>query len=433
MSDLLVTNARLLAGEQWLFPGWLAVDGGRITSLQSGQPAASDIAAAARLLDAGGMAALPGLTNAHTHLSQTFMRGLAGGRPLLRWLKELIWPLQAAMSTEEMRLAAMLGLAENLHCGATRVVDHHKVTRTPRHTRAVLDAARASGMRFTLARAWADRGTNAEDPAALLDELEELFTSLPAGENTLVHAASGPLVPWRCSAGTLQQTHALAQRHHTVTHIHVAETREEVQMTLDESGLRPVAWLDSLGVLDETCQVVHAVWLEEAEMDLLAARHAPVVHCPVANAVLGSGTAPIPALLRRGVQVLLGSDGPASNDTQDIFECIKAALLLGRAAALDPQSLEPAQALAMALAGSRLAVGQPADIILVNLEHTRAAPLHDPTSALALCTHGSDVDTAIVDGKILLQGGKLTLLDEDALLRECQQAVDSLRRRAGLN
>jgi 5-methylthioadenosine/S-adenosylhomocysteine deaminase len=437
MSSILIRDGSVFTAQGWLEPGHVLIAGAAIQTVGPGEPTPDVAAQAETVLSARHMAVLPGLVNAHTHLSQTFMRGLAAGRPLLRWLKELIWPLQAAMSADEMRLAAMLGLVENLRCGVTHVVDHHKITATPAHTDAVLDAARAVGLRLTLARAWADRGANAEAPQSILEDLERLFEMTNVERrmtNDIRHStldiASGPLTPWRCSAETLRQTHELARRYGGATHIHVSEARDEVEMTLKETGLRPVAWLDALGVLGPDTQIVHAVWVDEAEIELLAQRRALVVHCPVSNAVLGSGAAPIKAMLAGGVNLRLGTDGPASNDTQDLFETIKWAVGLARVSTLDPTALAPADALRMATGGRALADGGPADVILVDLNHSRAMPAHDTGSALALCSHGSDVDTVIVGGRLRMQDKRALAVDEAALLGECRAVVQGLRARA---
>lgn len=428
--NYLIRDGAVLTPAGWLNPGYVQVEGDRIIAVGAGAPPPT--LTAEETLSARGKAVLPGLINGHTHLSQTFMRGLAGGRPLLPWLKERIWPLQAAMTPEELHLATLLGLVENLRCGATTVVNHHKIARTPAHTDAVLAAAQTLGLRVTLARAWADLGPGAESPVSILEDLERLFAACNLPPASFILAASGPVALWRCSAETLRAAGALARRYDAVTHAHVAETQEEVQMSLEMHGLRPIAWLEHLEVLGADTQIVHAVWVDETEQDLLAARNATVVHCPVSNMVLGSGIAPIPALLRRGIKVRLGTDGPASNDTQDLFETLKAALLLARVSALDPTALAPAQALPLATGGRTLHPGTPADLIIVNLDHARAQPLHDLDSALALSTHGSDVETVLVGGRLLLREGRVLALDERALLEACRDATRSLRRRAGL-
>jgi 5-methylthioadenosine/S-adenosylhomocysteine deaminase len=436
VTETLITNAHIAVPGGWQ-EGDLLIRDGHIAAIGEIPPHGEADTWVRNYFDAHGMALIPALVNGHTHLSQTFMRGLAGGRPLLRWLKELIWPLQGAMSEEVLELAALLGLAENIRSGAGLVVDHQKITRTAAFTEAIVRAAKKSGLRVTVARAWSDRGNGAESAQAILDELEGFFEQASSPSTSLrmnrVTFASGPLTPWRASAETLQKTHALARRFDSFTHIHVSETAEEVEMTLKETGLRPVAWLDSLGVLDERCQIVHAVWVDEAEMDLLAQRRAPVVHCPVSNAVLGSGIAPIKAMLAKGINLRLGTDGPASNDTQDCFENMKTALMLARASSLDAAAVSPRQALEMATISNGLTVGQPADLCLINLDSVWSAPLHDLNSALALCARASDVHALMVGGDWLMRDGKLVTLDEEDIIKEAQSAVKILRKKAGLD
>lgn len=428
--DLMIRDAAILSGDDWLQPGYLVVDDGLITKIGSGAPPAQLVEQCSQVLRRTGMAALPGLTNAHTHLSQVFMRGLAGGRALLPWLKELIWPLQKSLSVEDTHLAALLGLVENLRCGATHVVNNHKITASPAHADAVLNAAEQIGLDFTLAYGWADRGDNSPAPDAVLGELDRLFDAWSG--HPFIHIANGPIAVWRCSGQTLQKTHEMACSHGSFTHIHTSESKHEVQLSLDEYGLRPVEWLDHIGVLSHNIQLVHSVWMEENEIELLADSRASVIHCPVSNAVLGSGAAPVAAMLDRGVPVLLGTDGPASNDTQDTWETLKAAVSLARITGLDPTLLPPRQALSLALAGRTLSEGGQADLILVDVSHARAVPVHDLTSALVLGTHGSDVDTVIVDGKILMEHKKVLVIDEQKLIRECTSAVTNLRKKAGI-
>lgn len=428
---ILIHNGNIYQTDQWLTPGFIEISGDKIIGVKSGNPTPESFSLFDRVLDAKGMAVLPGLVNGHSHFSQSFMRGLAGGRPLLQWLKELIWPLQSSFSPEEMYLASLLGLAENLRGGVTYVVDHHKITHSRKHTEAVVRAAEEIGMRCTIARAWSNRGGNPEDDNAILDEMEHWYSLKKPGSK--VNFASGPLTPWRATGELIQKTHEQAVKYGSFTHIHVSETDEEVQMTLSETGLRPVNWLNQLGILDENSHIVHAVWVEDDEIELLRESNALVVHCPVSNAVLGSGIAPIGKMLHSGVRVRLGTDGSASNDTQDCIENMKMAICLARAGFRDASSLTNEQALKMALADRSIAVGEEADLMLINLSTLRSSPVHDLTSAISLCAHSEDVDTVMVAGKILMQHGKLTTIDEDSLIKECNNAIMSLKKRAGIN
>lgn len=428
---ILIYNANIYQSEGWLTPGFLQIVDGKYKTVQSGNPTNEMLGSVEQVIDANGMAVLPGLVNGHSHFSQSFMRGLAGGRPLLRWLKELIWPLQSSFSAEEMYLASLLGLAENLRGGVTYVVDHHKITHSRQHTEAVMRAVEQVGLRCTIARAWSDRGNNPEDGNAILDEMEHWYSLTKPGSK--VNFASGPLTPWRATAELLQKTHEQAVRHGSFTHIHVSETDEEVQMTLSESGVRPVTWLNQLGILDENSHIVHAVWVEEDEIDLLAEKNALVVHCPVSNAVLGSGIAPIGKMLKKGVRIRLGTDGSASNDTQDCIENMKMSICLARAGFQDAASLTNDQALRIALSDRTIAVGEVADLMMIKLDTLRSAPVHDLTSAITLCAHSEDVDTVLVAGEILMRNGNLTTIDEENLIKECNSALKSLKRRAGID
>ena len=430
MHTILIENGTVLTAEGWTDPGYVWINGDRITAVQPGKAPPDLRAQAGELISAQHCAVLPGLVNAHTHLSQTFMRGLAGGRPLLPWLKELIWPLQGALSPEDLRLSTLLGLVENLTCGVTRVVNHHKVAPTHAHTDAVCEASLSVGLRVTLARSWTDLGTNAESPDLVTSDLRRLFAQWRDLDRLTI--ANGPLALWRCSASTLQRTHEIAQKNGSFTHFHVSESQDELNMSLDLTGLRPVTWLDSIEVLGPSTQVVHAVWVDEEEIGLLAQAGAPVIHCPVSNAILGSGIAPLAELLSQGVSVRLGTDGPASNDTQDMWETIKTAVNLTRARTLDATALPPPAALRLAIDKNALSPDSPADLILVNLNHPRAMPVHDVDSALVLSTHGGDVDTVIVGGQILMRNRRVLSLDVPALLEQCRHAVKNLRQRADI-
>lgn len=431
MQSILIENGAVLTLDGWVETGYVYIVGEQIENVGPGQAPADIYARAGEVISADYCAVMPGLINAHTHLSQTFMRGLGGGRQLISWLKELIWPLQGALSPEDMRLATLLGLVENLRSGATTVVNHHKVINTTAHTDTVCEAALTIGLRVTVARSWADRGANGELPSLITADLERLFNQWHGVERLQV--ANGPIALWRCSEDMLRLTATIAQKHHSFTHFHVSESQDEVQMSLDETGLRPVTWLDSIGVLGIDTQVVHAVWVDDKEIELLAQASAPVIHCPVSNAILGSGIAPLSKLLNQGVPVRLGTDGPASNDTQDMWETLKGALNFARVKTLDATAISPGQTLRLAMGARALIPGDPADIIIVNLNHPRAMPVHDIDSALALCTQGSDVETVLVAGEILMRDGQVSMLDEAALLEDCREAVRSLRKRAGVD
>jgi 5-methylthioadenosine/S-adenosylhomocysteine deaminase len=423
-------------------PGWVAVEKDRIGTVRAGQPPVDLLVAAERVIDATHLAVMPGLINAHTHLSQTFMRGLGDDKPLLAWLKQVMWPLQAAMRPDEMRLAALLGLVENLRCGATAVGQHHKIITSSAHVDAAAEAAKTIGLRMQLARGWVDLGTNAESPEAILAEMSRLRERWHGQAEGRITVAFGPMAAWRCSDEMMRRAFALAREWGLRTHIHVAEAKDEIELMRQRNGLGHIEWLHALGLLGPEMQLVHCVWVSEAEIDLIAESQSVVVHCPVSNMYLASGAAPLRLLLDRGVTVALGTDGPASHNSQDLLETLKIAALLAKVSTGQATALLPMEALRLVTSAGarfwgredvgRIVPGGKADLTLVNLNTARSMPVHRPESAVVYSASGADVHTVIVDGRILLDGGQVTMLDEAALLAECRGAAKRLLERAGV-
>ena len=463
---ILIQNAALVLPGKVIPRGYLLVEEDRIAGIGDWPLAIDDLPIAnsqCQIIDGANKCVIPGLINAHTHLEQTFMRGYSANKSLLDWLKNYIWKLQGAMDAEDVRLATTLGLVEALRGGATTIVDHHKVPFSQRHTDVVLEAAEKLGVRLVLARAWADRGTNAESANAVLDDLNRLFADWHGAAQGRIHIANGPLVPWRCSAELLQRSTNLARKHNAITHCHISESMDEVALTLKETGMRPIEWFESLDILGDDFHAVHGVWLSDAEIKVLAQRGATVTHCPAANMILASGAAPIgklqrvsapdkpapdkPGFLKKpglsgGVNLALATDGPASNDGQDMFEMMRLAALLARATTLDAQAMPPRAVIDMATLGGaralkrleigRLEVGAKADLVLVDLNAAHIQPVGNVLAALVYNARGSDVDTLMVDGRVLIQDKQVLGLDELGLLAECRERAAHLARRAGV-
>lgn len=423
-------------------PGWVWIEHDRIGAVGAGQPPLNLLSRAHRIIDATHLAVLPGLVNAHTHLEQTFMRGLGDDKLLLNWLNQVIWPLQVAMTPQDMRLAGLLGLVENLRCGVTTVGQHHKVTTSPTHIDAAAEAAQVVGLRLQLARGWVDLGSGAESAPAIIASVARLRERWHGQAQGRITVAFGPMVPWRCSDETMRQTVDWAREWGLRTHIHVAETQAEIELMHQRNRLGHIEWLQALGQLGPDMQLVHCVWVNEAEIELIAESRAVVVHCPVSNMYLAAGVAPVAKMINRGVTVALGTDGPASHNSQDLLETMKVAALLAKVSTGQANALGPLQVLHMVTtAGAkflgRADVGQispgfKADVTLVNLNTARSMPVHRPESALIYNANGADVHTVIVDGQILLDAGRVTMLDEAALLEECRTAARRLLERVGV-
>ena len=427
-------------------PGWVYVRGNRVAEVGAGEPPADRHRLAAEVIDAQGCAVMPGMTNAHTHLFQTLFRGLADDKALLDWLRDCIWPAAVHLDAETAHAAAMAGLVENLRGGATSVIDHQYIHTDEGINDAVCRAADELGIRFLLAHGWADRNYHptleqtAEQAVARADAARRRWDGR---DDDRIRVELAPLIPWGCSDEAMRTTVAAARSWSRGTHIHCAETAIEVDMSLEERGTRHVTWLDSLGVLGPDMQLAHSVWLDDEELDLIAATGSVVVHCPVSNMYLASGVARVPDMRARGITVALASDGPGSNNRQDMFEVLKATVLLQKVHHLDPLLLQPADVLRLACrngaaafgmsgAFGMVAEGQRADLLVVDLRSPFVAPVHRVTSALVYNAGPRDLRDVVVDGRILIRDGQLAVADEHRVMARADEAARRLFTRAGI-
>ena len=428
-------------------PGFVFIRGEKIELVGPGDPPHGITQNADQILDARGMAVIPGLINAHTHLFQTFLRGLADDKPLLRWLEAAIWPGGLAMTENDFYLSALLGFVENIKCGATSILDQDYVQTSANNMDMVAEAASKSGARVLLARGFADRDPYhpkfQEKTQQVLDQTERLVKAWNQKDGSRVRVEFGPLIPWGCKKETLQKIDQLAKDWDIGVHIHLSETRPEVQMSIDEYGVTPGRWLRDIGVLNERWQLVHCVWLEEDEMKMIADAGSVIVHCPVSNMYLASGIPAVTKWLQLGIPVALASDGPGSNNSQDMLEVLKFTACLQKIGTMEAMSMLPDSVLSMNYSGGMQAMGLSgkigslhpgalADITIVDLMRPHIAPVHSPQSALVYNANGNDVDTVIVNGKILMKGAKLTEIDEDRLVADCQKAAEDMLARAGI-
>jgi len=401
------------------------IEGDRIAAV--GETAAAAAAPGVQILDASGKAVIPGLINAHTHLYQNFLKGLRDDVGLVDWCNATLFPAGYAVHQRHWLGGdetcgyqwAMLSALEMLAGGVTCCVDLHQ------SMDAVFHAWRAVGIRGVAALLVADRwlpGPLRKDPDAARAEALRLATTWH-GAHPRLDVVFGPSTPFLCSRELLLWTRDQAAELGIGVQIHLAETRYEVAQVLAETGLTPIAYAHSLGLLGPRTMAVHCVHVTDADIDLLAETGTTVVHCPKSNLKLGSGVAPIPKMLRRGVTVALAADGAASNDTLDMFEEMRFAALLHKGVNEDPTVITARQAFAMATAGGARAAGldagaidpgRLADLALIRLDRSHLQPLHDPLNALVYCAKASDVDTTIIGGAIVMQGGVIQTVDEAA-------------------
>ncbi|MEL7610416.1 MAG: amidohydrolase [Bacillota bacterium] len=393
------------------------------------------------IIEAGDKILLPGMVNAHTHLFQTFMRGLADDKPLFQWLSEEIWPFSALMSEEDFYYAALIGCIENLKTGATGVLDQHYIYTSVYNGDRVLEAMRDSGIRGSLCRCFANieyHKTFRESDDVIVDEIKRLNSQWGGQFDGRLCVSVGPINPWAVSAELLVRTKALSKELGLKYQVHTAETKAVVERTAAlNGGLRNVEYFDKLDILDEDTQMAHSVWLDDGELEIIERKKPLVVHCPVANMYLASGVARIPEMLQKGTRVALATDGPGSNNSQDMLSTLKFAACLHKISTLNAQAISTRDILSMATRNGAyvlgrddigvIAAGKKADMILVDWQKPHIAPVHKPDSALVYNANGNDVDTVIVDGQIVVRNKKSTLVDEKALAEECQGRIEFIK------
>lgn len=445
-NTLLIRNAWILTNDETdrvIERGYVWIEDGVIRQAGPDNGDLSELSSrAGRVLDGKGHILMPGLINGHTHLFQTFMRGLADDKPLLQWLREEIWPFSTAMEEEDFYLTGLLGCLENLKNGATSVVDQHYIHTTPGTSDMVLKAMTESGIRGVLCRTFSNFNYTPdlqEEDQKILDSLERLTETYHGAEDGRLGISVGPINPWGCTVELYRKTYEYARDKGLKYQIHTAETQSVVDRCLEMYGMRNVEFFEDMGILDENTQLAHGIWLNDRELELAASRKATVVHCPVANMYLADGIARVPEMRSLGIHVALGTDGPGSNNSQDMMEVLKTTACLHKVNTLDPMILQPEDVIRMAtLEGSqvlgredlgRVAPGYRADLILVDWRKAHIAPVHKPASAVVYNANGNDVNTTIVDGRIVMEDRKVTFVDEQALIETCQERIRAIRKR----
>jgi len=299
------------------------------------------------------------------------------------------------------------------------------------------------GIRGCLCRTFGNRLPHKpleETKETILEELRRLKEKWHGKVNGRLKLMVGPLNPWGCTTDLFVDSYAFAEENNLMYQIHTAETQSVVQATLDEYGKRNVEFFEDLGILSTRTQLAHAVWVNEKEQEIIQAKGAMVVHNPVANMYLASGVAPIPAFRKLGVPVALGTDGPGSNNSQDMMEVLKIAILLQKVHTLDAMVLYPEDILDMAVRIGAKALGcadvgmikpgYKADLVALDWKKPHIAPVHKVNSALVYNANGNDVSNVWVDGKLVIEDRRVVNLDEEALVEACQERAFYLRRKA---
>ena len=405
------------------------IDGGRITAIRPAD-AAPRPADGTTVIDGRDRAVLAGWKNAHTHAAMTLLRGYGDDMLLQPWLQERIWPLEARLRPEDLYWGTRLAAIEMIRSGTVFANDMY--FNLPEVWRAFED----SGMRAAVGLAMFDFN-DAEQRRAIMEDVDGLLDRY-AGSGGRVFATVAPHSIYTCSGELLQWAARRAEEAGVVFHIHMSETRQEVEDCETAHGMRPFHWLDSLGVLDRVgarSVAAHGVWLDDAERRLVADAGMTVVHNPASNMKLASGVLDWAALREAGVPMLLAPDGVASNNNLDMYDEMKLAALLQKVHSGDPTRLPAADALALAAGelsdafatngvGGHLAEGVPADVQIVNLSAPQMVPLHHLDSNLVYAANGSVVETVIVDGEIVMRDRQVA--DEAEVIRQARRCAREL-------
>jgi len=382
------------------------------------------------VIDGEGKVLIPGLVNTHTHLSMTLLRGMADDLPLQTWLEDYIWPAEAHLEGDHCYAGALLAALEMIRTGTTCCNDMYffmdEVARA-------LDEA---GLRGVVSHGMIDTG----DEEKRKKEIRETQRIIDKCHNTAegrITVALGPHAPYTCSEELLRWSREKANQEDLQIHIHVSETEGEVQNVLESTQKRPFEYLDSLGLLGPDILAAHAVWLSEGEIKLIKERGVKLSHNPVSNMKLASGISPVTRLVEKGVCVSLGTDGAASNNNLDLFQEMKTATLLQKVNLMDPTVLPAGKVMEMATSDGAAAlgledeigtieVGKKADLVLVNMMAPHLTPQRNPLSHLVYSAGGSDVDTVICNGQILMQEKEVLVLDPVEVMEMAQGASEDL-------
>jgi 5-methylthioadenosine/S-adenosylhomocysteine deaminase len=420
-----------------VFTGDLLVRGRRIVAVGEVNEPADEI------IDARGCAVLPGFVQTHIHLCQTLFRGAADDLQLIDWLKQRVWPLEAAHDAASVRASAQLGIAEMIKGGTTCALTMETVS----HTVEALRVVEETGFRATVGKCMMDAGEGV--PVALHERTEDsireslaLLEEWHGRADGRIRYCFAPRFAVSCTRDLLEQVAQLARARGVLVHTHASENRTECEMVERATGLRNIAYLDSVGLAAPHVALAHCVHLDDAELDILARTGTHVLHCPSSNLKLASGLAPVAEMLARGISVSLGADGAPCNNRLDMFTELRTAALLQKvrrgADALPARrtlrlaTIDGARALGLHTEIGSLEVGKRADVTVLNLERLHLTPRPDTVSSIVYAGNAADVRNVLIDGQLVLHEGELLTLSERDVLATARQESVALYARAGL-
>jgi 5-methylthioadenosine/S-adenosylhomocysteine deaminase len=420
-----------------IFTGDLIIENQRIAAFD--QPYSAPFNAATdTVIDAQGKIALPGFVQTHIHLCQTLFRGAADDLALIDWLKQRVWPMEAAHTPDSLYASAQLGIAELIRGGTTCALTMETVN----HTDAVFQAVADTGFRATVGKCMMDAG--ADVPATLQEQTDAslaeslmLLERWHGRDDGRIRYCFAPRFAVSCTRDLLTRVAEQARARGVLVHTHAAENRDEIAFVEQSTGQRNIAYLHNVGLTGQHIVLAHCIHLDDAEMQLLHTTGTRVAHCPSSNLKLASGIARVTEMLERGISVSLGADGAPCNNRLDMFTEIRTAALLQKVqygsralpalTALRMATIEGANALGLADEIGSLEIGKKADLMLLNLNRLHTTPQPDLVSTIVYAAQSSDVECVMVNGKILLRDGEFTAINESAIIRQANAQAAFLK------
>lgn len=381
-----------------------------------------------KVIDGTKKVVMPGLVNAHTHMAMSLFRNYADDLPLWEWLSEKIWPIENKLTGEDVYWGTMLSAAESIKSGVTCFSDMYFF---------MDDTARAaleSGMRARLA--WGMVGESAEDNSRF-DLTKRFYNDWQGKGDGRITVMAGPHAPYTCSPDYLKRVSEFAKEMNIGIHIHLSESKKETQDNYDQFGKSPIKHAADLGIFDVPTTAAHCVHLSDEDIDILAQKNVTVIHNPGSNLKLGNGFAPVLKLMEKGVNVALGTDGSSSNNNVNMFEEINLAAIVHKGVSGNPTSIPAMTALEMAtINGAKglgldneigsLEAGKKADLIIIDLNKPHFYPMFDVVSSMAYTAQASDVETVIINGKVVMENYDLKTIDVEKVYENIEKSIDRL-------
>jgi len=384
-------------------------------------------------IDASGSLIMPGLVNTHTHLPMVCFRGLADDLPLMEWLNNHIFPAEAKYVNRDMVYhGSLLAMAEMMLSGTTTFCDAYFFEG------AVAEATRETGMRGVVCQGFIDFPTPDNPDPSKKEYTARSFIEKWTGVSPLITPALVCHSPYTCSPETLTLIQGIAREHDLLFLIHLAETKDEVSLIQERYGTTPVRHLHGLGILDDRTVPAHCVWVDDEEIDIMAACGVKVSHIPESNMKLAAGNAPIPHMLERGITVSLGTDGCASNNDLDMLLEMDTTAKVHKVAEMDPTvmdaetvlrmaTIEGARALGMDDSIGSIEAGKCADIIILDMNKPHLTPLYNGYSQVVYAATGADVATSIINGQVVMEQRHLLSMDIADSMAMVRRIADTIK------